>query len=188
MKKTENNVRYILRLTLTLLVITAVVAAALAGVNSITAPIIEKRTAEKTQQAIELVLPGGGEEQADRNAVGYPGAELVSKVYKGESGYAIEVTPAGFDNTITMMVGVDKAGKVLGISVISHTETPSLGAVAAAENPAGEAFRGQFVGKSGSVAVTKDGGTLDALTGATITSRAICDGVNAALACAATLG
>ena len=186
--KTENKVLYVLRLALTLLAITAVVAAALAGVNAITKPIIDRLTAEKTQQAIELVLPGGGEELADRNAVGYPGAELVSKVYKGENGYAIEVTPAGFDNTITMMVGVDQDGRVLGISVISHTETPSLGAVAAAENPAGEAFRGQFVGKSGSVAVTKDGGTLDALTGATITSRAICDGVNAALACAATLG
>ena len=186
--KTENNVRYVLRLALTLLAITSVVAAALAGVNAITSPIIEKITAEKTQQAIELVLPGGGEELADWNAVGYPGAELVSRVYKGEKGYAIEVTPAGFDNTITMMVGVDKAGKVMGISVISHTETPSLGAVAAASTPAGENFRSQFVGASGSVAVTKDGGSLDSITGATITSRAICEGVNAALACAATLG
>ena len=186
--KTENNVLYMLRLALTLLAITALVAAALAGVNAITAPIIDRLTAEKTQQAIALVLPGGGEELADRNAVGYPGAELVSKVYRGENGYAIEVTPGGFDNTITMMVGVDTSGRVLGISIISHTETAGLGAVAAAETPAGEAFRSQFVGMGGEAAVTKDGGTLDAITGATITSRAVCEGVNAALACAAALG
>ena len=183
--KTESNVRYVLRLALTLLAITAVVAAALAGVNSITKPVIDKLTAEKTQQAIQTVLPGG----YDREISDYTDATgLVSKVYAGADGYAFEVTPGGFDNTITMMVGVDRDGKVLGISIVSHTETAGLGAVAAAPTPAGENFRNQFVGQSGSVAVSKDGGELDAITGATITSRAICDGVNAALACAATLG
>ena len=186
--KTESNVMYILRLALTLLVITSLVAAALAGVNSITAPAIARLTAEKTQQAIEAVLPGGGEEMSDLPAVGFEGADLVSKVYKGENGYAIEVTPGGFDNTITMMVGIDFEGKVLGIDIIKHTETAGLGAVADAETPAGQNFRGQFVGTSGSVAVTKDGGTLDSITGATITSRAICVGVNAALNCVANLG
>lgn len=186
--KTESNVKYIIRLAATLLIITSLVAAALAGVNSITAPIIAQKTAEKTQQAIQAVLPGGGEEMTDLPAVDYAGSDLVSKVYKGENGYAIEVTPVGFDNTITMMVGVDAGGKVLGIDIISHTETAGLGAVADAETPAGIAFREQFVGTGGSVAVTKDGGALDSITGATITSRAICEGVNAALACAAALG
>jgi len=181
--KTESTVMYVLRLALTLLMITAVVAAALAGVNSITAPAIEALTAQKTQDAIELVLPGGGEELAD-----FPAVALVSKVYAGDAGYAVEVTPGGFDNTITMMVGVDTEGKVLGISIISHTETAGLGAVAAAGTPAGESFRNQFVGTSGSVAVTKDGGAMDAITGATITSRAICVGVNAALECVANMG
>ena len=180
--KTESNVMYIIRLAAILLIITSLVAAALAGVNSITAPAIAKLTAEKTQMAIEAVLPGGGE------AIDFAPTDLVSKVYKGENGYAIEVTPGGFDNTITMMVGVDFEGKVLGIDIIKHTETAGLGAVADAETPAGQNFRGQFVGTSGSVAVTKDGGAMDSITGATITSRAICDGVNAALACAATLG
>ena len=186
--KTESNVMYIIRLTAILLIITSLVAAALAGVNSITAPAIAKLTAEKTQMAIEAVLPGGGEEMPDLPAVDFAGADLISKVYRGEKGYAIEVTPGGFDNTITMMVGVDFEGKVLGIDIIKHTETAGLGAVADAETPVGQNFRGQFVGASGSVAVTKDGGNLDSITGATITSRAICDGVNAALACAATLG
>ena len=182
--KTENTVLYVLRLALTLFLITAVVAAALAGVNSVTKPVIDRLNAEKTQKAIEAVLPGGFSEEL--TAFDTQGG-LVSKVYKGEKGYALEVLPSGFDNTITMMVGVDYEGKVLGISVVSHTETAGLGAVAAAQTSAGEAFRSQFVGKSGSVAVNKDGGELDAITGATITSRAICVGVNAALACVAGL-
>ena len=181
--KTESNVMFILRLALTLLAITAVVAALLAGVNMITAPAIAELNAQKTQEAIELVLPGGGEEVAD-----FPAVDLVAKVYKGENGYAVQTTPGGFDNTITMMVGIDAEGKVLGISIISHTETAGLGAVAAAGTPAGEAFRGGFVGKSGSVSVTKDGGEIDSITGATITSRAVCVGVNAALECVAQMG
>ena len=180
--KTESNVMYVLRLAAILLIITSLVAAALAGVNSITAPVIAQLTAEKTQLAIEAVLPGGGEE------IEFVPADLVSKVYASDAGYAVQVTPGGFDNTITMMVGVDFEGKVLGIDIIKHTETAGLGAVADAETPAGQNFRGQFVDASGSVAVTKDGGAMDSITGATITSRAICDGVNAALACAATLG
>ena len=183
--KTESTVMYVARLAITLLLITAVVAAVLAGVNSITAPAIEALTIQKTQAAIEQVLPGGYETEV----TGYADATgLVSKVYQGANGYAFEVTPGGFDNTITMMVGVDLQGNVLGISVVSHTETAGLGAVAAANTSAGEAFRNQFVGQSGSVSVTKDGGAMDAITGATITSRAICAGINAALDCVAGLG
>ena len=177
------TILFVLRLALTLLAITAVVAVALAGVNMITAPAIAELNAQNTQAAIQAVLPGGGEELAE-----FPAVDLVSKVYASETGYAVQVTPGGFDNTITMMVGVDTEGKVLGISIISHTETAGLGAVAAAGTPAGEAFRGSFVGKSGSVSVTKDGGQIDAITGATITSRAVCGGVNAALEVVAQMG
>ena len=183
--KTENTALYILRLALTLFIIAAVVAAVLAGVNSVTKPVIDRLNAEKTQKAIEAVLPGGFDEVITDYA---DATGLVSKVYKGANGYALEVLPGGFDNTITMMVGVDNEGKVLGISIVSHTETAGLGAVAAAATQAGNDFRAQFVGTSGSVAVSKDGGELDAITGATITSRAICAGVNAALDCVAGLG
>ena len=88
----------------------------------------------------------------------------------------------------TALVKTDFEGNMLGISVIDQSETAGLGAVCAAKTSAGEAFRGQFEGVSGTVAVSKDGGELDAITGATITSRAVCRGVNAALACAANLG
>ena len=185
MKQNESLALYVCRLALTLLLITAVVAAALAGVNAVTEPIIAELNAAATQEAISAVLPGGFDSEVAEftDATG-----LVSKVYKGANGYAVEVGPSGFDNTITMMVGVDNEGKVLDISVVSHTETAGLGAVADADTPKGIAFRDQFVGQSGSVSVTKDGGTMDAITGATITSRAICVGVNAALDVVAGLG
>lgn len=181
--KTESTVKYVLRLALTLLAITAVVAVALAGVNSVTAPKIAELNEQKTQDAIEAVLPGGGQEVSFTDSTG-----LVSTVYKGDAGYAVQVAPAGFGGDISMMVGVGSDGKVLAISIISQSETAGLGAVSAATTSAGEAFRGQFAGMSGSVSVTKDGGAVDAITGATITSRAVCTGVNAALACVANFG
>ena len=185
MKQNESIVMYVLRLAGTLFLITAVVAALLACVNAVTAPVIEELNAAKTQEAISAVLPGGFDTEitdfTDESGI-------VSKVYQGANGYAVEVGPGGFDNTITMMVGVDNEGKVLGISIVSQTETAGLGAVAAAGTPKGIAFRDQFVGQTGSVSVTKDGGMMDAITGATITSRAICVGVNAALDCVAGLG
>ena len=181
--KTQSNVLYILRLSVTLLLITAIVAFALAGVNSITGPIIDRLNEERTQKAVSAVLPGGGqllESFPDETG-------LVQAVYRSDTGYAIQVAPAGFAGEITMMVGVVE-GKVQGISIISHGETPSLGAEAAANNSKGETFRQQFEGLSGILAVDKDGGTIDSLTSATVTSRAVTEGVNAALACAAAMG
>ena len=181
--KKENTVLYVVRLAVTLLLISGIMAAALAGVNSITAPMIAQLNYEKTQQAVSAVLEGGGDEVAD-----FPETALVSKVYQGENGYAVEVTPTGFGGTITMMVGVANDGTVAGIAIINQTETAGLGSIAAANTGAGEAFRSQFVGLSGTVAVTKDGGQVDAITSSTITSRAVCDGVNAALAVVAAMG
>ncbi len=181
--KTESNVKYVIRLAGTLFLIAAVVAAVLAGVNQVTAPIIAQMKEAKTQAAIEAVLPGGGKEVAFTDATG-----LVSKVYASDSGYAVEVVPVGFNGGITMMVGVDLEGKITGISVISQTETAGLGAVAAEKGSKGQAFRDQYIGMSGVLAVTKDGGEVDSISGATISSRAVTNGVNAALACVANLG
>ena len=174
----QNTFLFVLRLTLTLLIITSIMAAALAVVNRITAPVIANSKDAKTQAAIAQVLPGGGQEISFTDKTG-----LVTGVWASEAGYAVQVIPSGFDGEITMMVGIDIEGKVLGISIISHTETAGLGAVAAADNAKGQAFRQQFVGMTNNAAVIKDGGEVDAITGATVTSRAICTGINAALAC-----
>lgn len=166
-------IKYITKLALTLLVITSLVAAVLAGVDAITEPVILRLNEEKTQQAIEAVLPGGGQPLELEDTTG-----LIKAAYVSDTGYAVQVAPSGFDGEIDMMVGVSKDGKVLGISIISHTETAGLGAVAAAKTSAGEAFRGQFSNTDAPFAV---GSNIDALTGATITSKAVTSGINAAV-------
>ena len=179
--KKENSVIYILRLTVTLLLICGAVAAVLAGVNAITKDKIAAIQEQKTQAAIAVVLPGvAGVEEIPVTG----GNKLVTAVYAAENGYAVQVAPNGFDGAVTMMVGISE-GKVTGISVISHTETPGLGAVAAANNAKGEAFRGQFVGQSGTLVI---GDQVDAMSGATITSKAVVAGVNAALEYVGNLG
>lgn len=182
--KQESNVRYILRLALTLLAICAVVSALLAGVNAITKDRIAAIQIQKTQDAIEKVLPGvEGLQKLELS--GETGT--VRTVYASGSSYAVEVAPGGFDGPITMMVGITD-GKVTGISVISHTETPGLGAVAAADSAKGEAFRNQFVGLVGGIVVDGENNSIDSMSGATITSKAVVAGVNAALEFVGNLG
>jgi len=178
---------YVLKLTGVLFLITAVVAVLLGGVNAITEGRIADINAEKTAAAIRTVLPSEAEPEPVQDYADDTG--LVTAVYRmGEDGYAVQLVVAGSQGEITMMVGVDAEGAVSGVSFIQMSETAGLGAVAAQDNAKGRAFRDQFVGKSGSVAVTKDGGDIDALTSATITSRAVATGVNAALSCVANFG
>lgn len=182
--KQESVVKYILRLAMTLLLITGVVAAALAGINSITAPKILENQQAKIRAAIQTVLPEANisGEVAFTDTTG-----LVKTVFGSDKGYAVEVAPVGFGGDITMLVGVSHEGKILGMAVVSQTETAGLGAIVAADSQAGQSFRNQFVGLSGTLAVEKDGGEIDSVTGATITSRAVTDGINAALSCVADL-
>ena len=179
--KNDNTMMHILRLTVTLLAICAAVAAVLAGVNMITKDRIADIQVQKTENAIAEVLPNthGVQQLPLTGDVG-----IVQAVYAAEGSYAVQVAPGGFDGEVTMMVGISE-GKVTGISVISHTETPGLGAVAAAQNAKGEAFRGQFVGQEGTLVI---GEQIDAMSGATITSTAVVAGVNAALAYVANMG
>lgn len=184
--KTESTVKYILRLTFTLLLICAVVALALAGVNSITKDKIAENKVKKTTEALQKVLPG----VEDVTEIPFTdNSGLVSKVYQadGNLGYAVEVAPNGFGGAITMMVGIVD-GKVTGISIISHAETPGLGAVAAADTDKGAAFRDQFQGLISGITIGDGENQIDAMAGATISSQAIADGVNAALECIANLG
>ena len=87
-----------------------------------------------------------------------------------------------------MACGVGNDLKCTGISIIEHSETSGLGAVAAAASEAGEAFRAQFVGQDESIALSKAGGSIDALAGATITSTAVTNATATSIACVASLG
>ena len=179
--RTESTMMHVLRITVTLLAICAVVAAVLAGVNMITKDKIAEIQVQKTENAIQEVIPNA----QDVQQLPLSGdAGIVQAVYTANGSYALQVAPGGFDGEVIMMVGISE-GKVAGISVISHTETPGLGAVAAAQNAKGEAFRGQFVGQEGTLAI---GDQIDAMSGATITSTAVVTGVNAALEYVANMG
>ena len=174
----------IVKLGLILFAVSAIVALCLGLVNGITAERIEAIATEKRNTAMQAVLPAD-----DYPEVEYTGTDSrVDAIYKaGDKGYVVQCTVGGSQGTITMVTGVANDGTVTGISVLDHGETPGLGAIAGAAGEKGDAFRGQFAGLT-SAAVTKDGGTVEALTGATVTSRAICTGVNAALDCVANLG
>ena len=182
--KKETTAMYILRLAVTLLAICAVVALALAGVNAITKDKIAANKAAKTAAALEKVLPGvEGLEKMELAA----DAGIVTGIYGAGNSYAVEVAPNGFGGAITMMVGIVD-GKVTGISIISHAETPGLGAVASQDTDKGVAFRDQFKGLISGIAIGDGENQIDSLSGATISSQAIVDGVNAALEYVAKLG
>lgn len=172
----------ILKLTAILFAITAVVAALLAGANLLTKDRIAAAKAEKLLQSVAQVLPGG--ENAQQIDFVTEDDSGVKAIYQNENGYAVQVETAGFGGMITVMVGVSNDAKVLGVRIVSHSETPSLGARAESD----ASFRDSFVGLDGFVQVSKDGGEADTLTGATVTSRAVADAVNMALAAVRSLG
>jgi len=168
------------RLIIVLVVISAIVALGLGLIDMITAPQIALNEEKERQEAMEAVLPADSYEQ-----VPYDGGEgsIVNSVYRaGDDGWVVQVSPNGFSGAVVTMVGVTNEGTVSGVSIVSHAETSGLGA-----NATKASFRDQLIGKSGVVTVKKDGGEIDALTGATITSRAVASGVTAALEAAASL-
>jgi len=90
-------------------------------------------------------------------------------------GYAFRVSPQGYGGAIDMAVGIDIQGRVLGIKIISMKETPGLGSKASEPS-----FLAQFTGKT-SISPLKAKKDIDAITGATITSQAVSNGVREAL-------
>ena len=168
---------YYLKLALTLLLISAVVSGLLGLTNYITADKIAEITAQKAAASMQEVLPA---EQYDPLTYTGEDTNVVAIYQAGTVGYVVEVEVAGSQDTIDMMVGIGTDGTVTGVSIIDMSETSGLGA-----NASKESFREQYIGRSGTLAVDKDGGDIDALTGATITSRAVTNGVNSALNAAA---
>ncbi|MDO5547592.1 MAG: RnfABCDGE type electron transport complex subunit G [Eubacteriales bacterium] len=175
--------------------ITLVVALVLGGVNAVTVGPIAANNEKTTQDALAALIPDCEAEQLDvpegTTADGYSATVEIASAYKmtdanGEvAGYCIEVTPTGFGGAVDTMVGILPDGTVAGIKILSCSgETPGLGAKATEEE-----FYGQFAGQpaDGSVKVAKDGGEIAAITGATITSRAVTNGVDAAASYAASL-
>jgi len=166
-------------MVITLSVICLICSALLGVVYSVTKAPIEAAELAKINNAIKAVVPecdnNPSEEMMEvEGSVVYP-----AKVNGNIVGYAIKVKASGFGGPIQMMVGFNADGTIYNTSVISHAETPGLGAKITGEIPT----RTQIVGKnpaSSNLTVTKDGGEIDAITASTITSRAFLKGVEAA--------
>ena len=177
------------KLGLNLLIISAVAALLLALTNSVTASTIAQRNEQANAEARKLVLESAQdfEQVKDVKTDNSKGVE-VSEIYEAKDasgntvGYTLKVLPSGYGATIELMVGIDSAkGQVSGINVVSNSETAGLGAKAT--NPE---FSDQYKGKPlEELSVLKNGTPGDteikAISGATITSTAVTNGVDAAI-------
>lgn len=183
---------FVWKVTLSLTLIATITALLLGAVNEWTAPKIRENDEKKTQEALIAVFP---EEKdctfaavdpmpSSFTAAAAQGGKLIA-AYRanvgGETvGYAVKVSASGSQSTIETIVGVDLLGTVTGVSVSSAAETPGIGAKVT-DNVDG--VLDQFIGMSGagSLAVGKN---VDAITGATVSSRGVTKCVNTALAAA----
>lgn len=185
----------ILMLVVVLGLITFVCALLLGVVNGVTKDKIEQNGIETRNAAMSEIIPNAEftdvEVPADFATPADKNQPVVSGVYKAtldgaDAGYCVEVNPKGFSGALKMIVGINADGTVAGIKVTEASETPGLGAKAQSDKNWIAQFAGQPA--DGSLAVSKDGGTINAITGATITSRAVTLGVNTAANCVASLG
>lgn len=174
-----------LKLGFILLVVTALAGLFLGAAHSITKEPIEKQALLEKNQAMQEILPSAETFELLNETL--PEGTTIKEVNKGVKGnevvgYAIKITPKGFGGLIEMMVGISADGKIGGIKILSHGETPGLGA-----NSTNIRFYGQYKDKSTEslLEVVKTGASKDnqiqAITGATITSRAVTSGVNEAI-------
>ena len=181
----------ILKLALVLFLICAIVAGILGVVDLVTRDRIKEYQTNKTNRAraavLEVKVPEGEEQYVDIDlkALNIPttvtangqDVEILSAAQAADaSGYVVETKFSGAQGSIVMIVGVSNDFTCTGISITQHSETPGLGAVAAGDTQKGRDFRASFEGVDGSVQL-KD---IDAMSGATITSK----GVTAATAAA----
>ena len=158
-----------------------VCSALLGTVYAVTKAPIEASELAKVNAAISAVTPAFDNIPSEDVRTIDDGAQIYTSRMDGQVvGYAIKVSTSGFGGPLTIMVGFTPDGTVYNTSVISHSETPGLGAKLVDENCAP---RVQVKGKNpatNKISVSKDGGEIDAITASTITSRAFLKGVNAA--------
>ncbi len=167
-----------------LFTITLVASAGVGYVNMITVGPIAEAKAAATEAALRAVLPAFDRtETTELTLDELPVAVHTARSGESVVGYAVEtISKKGFGGVIKMMVGFDAAGRVLNVNVLEQTETPGLGTKMADEgNPLFASFEGRNPGDM-KLAVKKDGGDVDALTAATISSRAYVDALARAYA------
>ena len=192
--------KFILKVAGTLTAISLVVAALLGFVNSSPKATTAAIGAENTRVAMSAVAPEGSEfgdkmelSEAAITAASDNGGKLV-ELYPvtldgAAAGYVMKISASGSQGAIVMMVGVDADKAITGISVVSHSETSGIGTKVVGNelNAAGEPVLDQFKHKSGAGTLIV-GSNITAISGATVSTRGITAGANAALAVVDALG
>lgn len=175
----------IAKLGVILLIITVVAATVLGYTNEITKGPIKQQEIKANTEARQTVLPDATDfEKIEKDT--YEGYENILEVYKGLNdgetvGYTIKTNPSGYGGEVEVMVGITMKEVISGVSIGKHEETPGLGAKASGK------FKDQYNGKSidKEIEVIKSGepkeNKVKAISGATITSRAVTKGVNSAI-------
>jgi electron transport complex protein RnfG len=175
-----------IKMTVALVLFAAVACAGLAVVYESTSKTIAERQKKDLDDALKGLFPNGDEFTPISGGL----APADGKVSIGDSyevksggdliGVAVNASAGGFQADIAVLAGVDTSGTITGVKILQISDTPGLGANAVKEKyyvdkPKKLTFYGQFTGMKadGNIAVTKDGGAVQAITAATITSRAV---------------
>ncbi|NLY18862.1 MAG: RnfABCDGE type electron transport complex subunit G [Clostridiaceae bacterium] len=177
----------IVKPTLVLFLVCAVISGSLAYVNSITQDVIDKRAREEQAESRKQVM---AEADSFKEIKAEKIPDAVTGVYEGykgneKTGYVMDVTVKGYGGDINMTVGVDIKGHITGVKIGSHNETPGLGA---------KASEPEFISQFGEVTINdklvivkqnkKAANEIQAISGATISTKAVTEGVSAALSAA----
>ena len=203
-EKIDLDPKYIIKLTVTLFATCLVVAFCLGLVNGVTLPNITASNLAKTNAALAAVYPEIGEANFasteievsdDVAAAAAAYSATVTNVYAitdggAEAGYAVKLDVSGSQSTISMVVGLDTEGAVTGISVVKSGETSGIGDKVTGNKPlpSGVGMLDQFQGKTAADQPLKVGSNVTAISGATVSSKGITNGVNGALAAFAAIG
>ena len=199
-EKIDLDPKYIIKLTVTLLLTCMVVAGLLGWVNSITKDRIAEITWNKTVDAMKNVIIADEFSDAldltdNMTSAATAQGGTLDAVYQAQSGgqmvgYAVSVSASGSQGTISMMVGIDMDGAVTGVSIVTNSETSGIGSKVMSNEPLTNGTRvlDQFIGKSAADGVLSVGSNVDAITGATVSTKGVTTGVNAALAAAGVIG
>lgn len=186
--------KFVLKVAGTLTVISLVVAALLGVVNMVTKDKIDAINAEKTNQALAAVAPEGAEftpvELSDAAVAAAAAYGTLDSMYEmSTGGYAMKIVASGSQGSIEMIVGVDGNKALTGVSVVNHSETGGIGTKVVNNDPntAGTPVLDQFVGMSGAGSLVV-GKTVTPISGATVTTKGITAGCNAALAAVEAMG
>ena len=166
-------------MVLVLFTITLLSSAAVGGVYTITKEPIAQAKVAAVNNALKQVLPEYEATTSQTIEVNDMAVEAYTATVANKAvGYAIKSSSKnGFGGAISLMVGFDTEGNIININVLEQKETPGLGTKMADE---GNALQASLVGKNAgkvNLTVKKDGGDIDALTAATISSRAYAEAV-----------